>query len=132
MLEIMQGFQAEINAGPKWIAIWLYVLGAVLMLSIPFAFVRKEARWVLVSMLFVGPAMMYLYSQIGYVRLLGIVHIIFWTPLLVYLWLRRSEWRVGETWAGKWLIAVCTVLIISLAFDYADVGRWLLGDRGHM
>ena len=132
MLEIMQNFQAEIKAGKAWIDIWLNILSFVLILSIPFAFVRKEARWVLLSLFLVFPAMMYLYSQIGYVRLLGIVHVIFWTPLLIYLWIRRSEWRVGETISGKWIVAVVTVLAISLAFDYVDVGRWLLGERAPM
>ena len=132
MLEIMQNFQAEIKAGKAWIDIWLNILSFVLILSIPFAFVRKEARWVLLSLFLVFPAMMYLYSQIGYVRLLGIVHVIFWTPLLIYLWIRRSEWHVGETISGKWIVAVVTVLAISLAFDYVDVGRWLLGERAPM
>ncbi len=131
MLELMQNIQAEIRAGPTWVYIWLNVLSLALILSIPFAFVRKEARWVLLSMLFVFPAMLYLYSQVGYVRLLGIVHVIFWTPLLIYLWQRRKGWRVRETLSGKWILIVFILIAISLVFDFADVARWLLGERGH-
>ena len=52
-----------------------------------------------------------------------------WTPLVVYLLARRSSWRVADTWAGKWIVAAVAVLLVSLAFDYVDVIRWLLGDR---
>lgn len=132
MLEIMQNFQADIKAGPAWVDIWLNVMSFVLILSIPFSFVRKEARWVLLSMVLVIPSMMLLYSQVGFVRLLGIVHIVFWTPLLIYLWRRRGEWRVSETWAGKWIVLAFAVITISLAFDFIDVARWLLGERTPM
>ncbi len=72
-----------------------------------------------------------LYDQIGYVRLLGIVHVILWTPLFFYL-LRRA-WR-GEM--GLWFRVVIWLFVvslgISLAFDYVDVVRYLLGQRESM
>ena len=131
MLETMQAFQAEIKAGPTWIYIWLNILSLVVMLSIPFAFISRQARWILLSILLIFPTMIWLYGEIGYVRLLGIVHIIFWTPLMIYLWHGRGQWRVGDTLTGKWLVLVFFVIAISLAFDYTDVIRWLLGERGH-
>ena len=70
-------------------------------------------------------------DEIGYVRLLGIVHVILWTPLFVYL-LRRA-WH-GEMRPGfrvvMWLFVVS--LAISLVFDYVDVVRYLLGERASM
>jgi hypothetical protein len=72
---------------------------------------------------------MALYSQIGYSRLLGLAHVIFWTPVLVYLVRRHAQWRVGQTLSGKWIVLSVMVLTVSLAFDYTDVIRWILGER---
>lgn len=76
------------------------------------------------------PAMIAAHSMIGYSRLLGLVHVVFWTPFALWLWGRRGGWRVRETIAGKWILLLFATMLVSLAFDYADVARWLLGERG--
>lgn len=88
------------------------------------------AAWVVATVL-----MNTLYSQIGYVRLLGLGHIVPWTPLIIYLfnylWRRRSQWDL-TTLTGKWIAGVFTLNLISLVIDYVDVARWLLGERAPM
>lgn len=130
MPELVQNFMSDVAEGPQWVEIWVNVLAGVLMLSIPFSFVRTEARVVLAGFLLGAGAVIVLYSQFGLERILGLGHIVFWTPLLVWLLLRRDKWQVRETLSGKWLVAATAVLAISLAFDYVDVVRWLLGERG--
>ena len=128
MQELMASWQADIARQPQWVQHWLDVMVVVLgVLSALFSFVRVEARWVLAGFLLGAAAMFGLYSQMGYSRLLGLGHVIFWTPVLVYLLRRRAHWRVKETWAGKWIVAAVMVLTVSLAFDYTDVIRWTLG-----
>lgn len=129
MLDLMNAFQAEINNSPLWVQYWLNFLGPVVLLSLPFSFVRKEARWVLLSMIVILPLMMWAYQYWGFEKILGIVHVVVWTPLMVYLWKRRPYWRVRETFSGKWLALVFCTIAISLAFDVTDVMRYLLGHR---
>ena len=127
MLDVFAAFNADVAAQPQWIQVWLNVLVGVLALSIPFSFVRVEARWTLLGLVIGAGGVMFLYSLFGYSRILGLGHIVAWTPLVVYLLARRSNWQVADTWTGKWIVAA--VLLVSLAFDYVDVIRWLLGDR---
>lgn len=130
MQELMAAWNADVAAQPEWVQIWLNVLVGVLGLSVVFSFVRVEARWVLLGLVLGAAGVIGLYSQIGYSRLLGLGHVLAWTPLLIYLICRRPHWQVKETWSGKWIVAAVTVLTVSLAFDYADVIRWLVGERG--
>ncbi len=129
-MEVMNAFSAEIKAGPAWVFWWVNYMTVVFLLAIPFSFVRVEARWTALVIALQFPAMLWLYTQVGFVRLLGITHIVFWTPLLIYLWRRRHKWRVKETLAGKWIVLLVATMLISLAFDVTDVIRYALGDRG--
>lgn len=128
-MEIIEAFNTDMASGPQWVPVWVMFMGLVFMLAIPFAFSRPEARWALVCMALTFPAMMWFYSQVGYVRLLGLVHVIFWTPLLVYLWMRRAQWDVRNTLAGKWIALLFTTILASLIIDYIDVLRYIAGDR---
>ncbi len=128
-MDIIDQFSADMQAGPQWISLWVNFMGLVFALALPFALFRAEARWMLLVMLLTFPTMMWLYSQVGYVRLLGLPHVVFWTPLVIYLWRRREKWRVRETIAGKWILLLFATMLVSLAFDYTDVARYLLGDR---
>jgi hypothetical protein len=126
---VFSAFSADVANQPQWVQIWLNILAGTLALSLPFSLVRVEARWTLLGFVLGAAAVLSLYAQFGYSRLLGLGHVVFWTPLLAYLLARRRHWRVNETWAGKWIVATVCVLTISLAFDYVDVARWIAGDR---
>ncbi|MEZ5998627.1 MAG: hypothetical protein R3B98_08035 [Hyphomonas sp.] len=130
MSELMAAWSADVAKQPQWVQIWMDVMMVVLLaLSAVFSFVRVEARWVLVGFLLGAAGLIGIYSQMGYTRLLGLGHVIFWTPVLIYLLRRRPHWRVKETLSGKWIVLSTAVMTISLAFDYTDVIRWVLGER---
>ena len=64
----------------------------------------------------------------GYTRLVGLPHIVVWTPLVIYLYARRKQFI--SPWPVQWAIAALMVtIVVSLGFDYADTVRYLLGDR---
>ena len=73
----------------------------------------------------------WVYEQMGYVRLLGIVHVILWTPLFVYLFLRAKNGEMPLLCRLVIWMFVAT-LAVSLVFDYTDVARYLLGERDSM
>lgn len=117
---------------PAWVQYWLYVLlaGAFVL---PFALLiwrstRLAAVLTILSSVAAGFGVDLLYQRMGYVKLLGLPHILIWTPLLVYLILlaRRPDVPV---WPRRILWAIVGTILISLAFDYTDAIRWLLGER---
>jgi len=118
-----------------WIRIWFYVLGVAMVATpIILAFskaTRRDALIVLVTNIIVVTSMGWLYRQIGYVRLLGIVHVIFWTPLVIYLWRRAMDSEVTLFFRLVIWFFVAS-LLVSLAFDYIDVVRYLLGDHASL
>ena len=117
------------------IRIWFYWLGfAIVATPIILAFskaTRRDALIVLLINISVIVSMGWLYRQIGYVRVLGIVHVILWTPLFIYLFGRARNG--GMTFAFRLVIWIfVATLAVSLAFDYVDVMRYLLGERDSM
>lgn len=129
-MEQLAAFQADLETAPLWVQYWVQFMGLVFVPAIPFAFFRVEARWAVLVMFLTLPAMIALHSAVGFVRLLGVVHVVIWTPFVFLLWRRRRDWRVKETLSGKWIALLFATMIVSLAFDYSDVARWFLGERG--
>ena len=118
-----------------WIRIWFYWLGfAIVATPAILAFsktTRRDALIVLVINISVFVSMGWLFRQIGYVRLLGIVHVILWTPLFIYLLSRAKNGNMTFPFRLVIWLFVLT-LAVSLAFDYVDVVRYLLGERASM
>jgi hypothetical protein len=72
--------------------------------------------------------MMIMYWLIGYVRLLGLSHVLWWTPLFAWLLpLLRTERPAGRF--RIWVYLLVASDLASLAIDYVDVFRYLAGDR---
>ena len=128
-MEIFDAFLADIKASAFWVYWWVGFMGVVLSFAVVFAFTRVEARWTLAAMAATVPLMMFIYHQVGYQRLLGLPHILFWTPLVIWLWQRRDRWRVRQTLGGKWVLVLFIMMVISLVIDYSDVVRYLMGER---
>ena len=129
MQQLLEQFAADLAAQPQWLQIWGNILGPVTLLTIILFLFRRNLVPVAVLTLFVLPSTALLYHYFGYSRILGLSHIVFWTPTVVYLLKIRRTWRVRETWLGKWIVVALAVILISLVFDYVDLVRWLLGDR---
>jgi len=71
--------------------------------------------------------MSWLYGQVGYVRLLGLAHLLFWGPVWVWILSRRAA--IGtSTRFGQYVHVYLVVAGASLAIDAIDVVRHLLGD----
>ena len=132
MLEAFQAFDADVQKLPDWVQIWMDIIGFSLLISIVTLLVgsstRKLGLTVLATIVATVVVMVFMHAQMGMVRLLGIAHIIFWTPL-VFILLKR--WRTDPPpglygWAILLLIVICSA---ALVFDYYDVARWVFGQR---
>ena len=128
-------FQEALATQEAWIRIWvLWMGGAILVALVVLAFsktTRGDALIILLTNLGVFGAMELLYQQVGFVRLLGLVHVVFWTPLALYLWWRLKNAEISSPYRQVMWVLLVTILV-SLAFDYADVVRYALGERASM
>lgn len=120
---------------PAWVTLWLNVLlfGAFIL---PLALLiwrqtRITALVTLATSVLAGITINMLYAQMGYVKLLGLPHILLWTPLAVYLYLQTTRPELS-LWPRQIIWFILATITISLAFDYVDVLRYLLGDRTPM
>lgn len=123
--------EEAIASQPAWLGFWLnwMMVGAFLLPLTLFIWkpTRLAAVLALVTGVLAGVAVSMLYDQWGYVKLLGLPHILLWTPLALYLvhLLRRGL----EPWPKRVVIIVLATILVSLAFDYTDALRYLLGNR---
>ena len=121
---------------PLWLRTWIQVLVAANLGAVLFVVGREEGRWkirsepiaILLAFLAAAIAMGRLYEEIGYVRLLGIAHLVFWGP--AYGWIlfaRRSRYPL-RTPFGAYLHFYLVIAGLSLLVDAIDVIRHLTGD----
>jgi len=129
-MEIFAQFFTEMSTNsPTWVIIWVNAMVFVLALAIPFSFSYREARWILLGAVLGMLGTVGAYALFGYTRLLGLGHILFWTPTLIYMITVRGWKTYEQTLFSRWLITAAIVIGISLAFDVVDLLRWILGER---
>lgn len=121
------GLIAEILQEPWWLLAWIAWLGVVNVAAVAF-WSEDEARWVLAAFVGAFVAMQVLYQLNGYNRFLGLAHIVFWVPLLIYLYGKLSK-VVGPRLFETWLRVLMATNGVSLVIDVVDVLRYLAGDR---
>ncbi len=113
-------------AWPWWL--WIALLGLV-NLAAPLVFLGSlEARVVLAATLLGAMVQFAIVSRLGFVRLLGLGHVLAWVPMLLWLVPRLGNLDPGTAF-GRWLFAAVVVDLASLAIDFVDVARYLAGDR---
>jgi len=127
--------EAMFTLASGWQTVWLYWMSfAIIVTPLVLVFskaTRRDAVIVLLTNIAMLVGMDWVYEQMGYVRLLGIVHVILWTPLFVYLFLRAKNGEMPLLCRLVIWMFVAT-LAVSLVFDYTDVARYLLGERESM
>lgn len=108
--------------------IWVMLMGLVNVAG-GLYFVRTfEGVFALAAMAGAFMVMTAVYARLGFVRLLGIGHIVFWPPLVAwFLWVIFTS-PTSATLRG-WLVAVIIVNSISLIIDVFDVLRYARGER---
>jgi hypothetical protein len=127
--------EAMFSLANGWMIAWLYWMSFAITIT-PLVLIfskatRLDAVIVFLTNLAMFIGMAWIYEQIGYVRLMGIVHVILWTPLFVYLVLRAKNGEMPLLCRlVMWMFAA--TLAVSLVFDYTDVIRYVMGERASM
>ena len=128
-------FQEATLQLPTWVQLWLNVLLLGAFILPVTLFIWKQTRLAaLITLLASGIAafsIFSMYDSLGMVRLLGLPHVILWTPLVIYLFgvLRKPDLPVIPKWILRFTTAT---IIISLIFDYNDAIRYFFGDTGSL
>lgn len=126
LMSIATGFAERLLAQPWWLQVWIGWMIAVNTASFAFR-TERAGRFTIFAWLGNIATMSALFAMVGYVRLLGLSHVLWWTPLLIILW-RQRPWPPAGAF-GLWLRLLFATNLISLIVDYLDVGRYLLGAR---
>ncbi len=115
---------------PTWVQYWLYVLiFSIVVLPLTLLIwkqTRVTAIITIAASFLAGFGVSKIFDHLGYVKLLGLPHIILWTPLVWYL-LQQTRREDMPLWPKRIMMVMLAVFITSLAFDYVDVLRYVLG-----
>jgi len=131
--------EAVMATQPTWLIAYLFVLTAANLGAVFFIAKKTDKGWrpryealaIIVAFLLAGEFMEYLYAQLGYVRLLGLAHIVFWVPVYAWLFTHRKDYEATPYFA-KFVLFYLVMAGISLTIDVIDVARYLLGETGSM
>lgn len=125
-------FEEQAALLPQWVQIWMNVLVVLaplcILVMLIFKATRKPGFVALVLTVLAFGSTILLHGQMGMVRLLGLGHVVFWTPLVIYLfrWQRQNTAPVLPRLA---VIVLIVMIVAALVFDYYDVIRWIAGER---
>ena len=101
---------------------------AVNTASLVFVKNHVPARVVLIVWMLNAPSMMITAEYAGFTRILGLIQVIYWTPLAIYLFreIRKIE---EKNLYQKWVTILLVTIVGSLIIDYIDVVRYIIGER---
>ncbi len=116
------------------VQIWMLWMVVILSASILFVAKHTQARWALLVALMTAVGGFILWRVTNNVHLLGIVHLILWVPLALYLW-RRGLSKTARPLTQSyrlffgWMCLLLTTIVISLVFDIRDLYPIFTGQK---
>ena len=117
---------------PQWVVIWVYVLVAGAFVAPVVLLIWKASRKAgiitLIASLLAGFGIQMMIDAMGYVKLLGLPHLILWVPIVVFLMAQQARGDMTN-WPRRIIWFIIAIICISLVFDFIDVARWILGER---
>ncbi|MBI1349431.1 hypothetical protein GC163_24455 [bacterium] len=107
--------------------VWVALLAVVNVIGGFYFIGTLEGQLALAAMVGAFMTMTVVYSAKGFVRLLGLGHLIFWPPLLGWFGWKFASVEPGTSFQ-VWLGAVIAVNGVSLVIDFVDVIRYARGE----
>ncbi len=127
LTDLFFGLPRHILDQPLWLQAWIGWM--ILVNSASLLFLDRDAGKVTLALWVLNLVLMSTLCYLnGYNRLLGLSHVLCWTPLLVYL-IPRLRTSNHNSPFGIWLRVLIATNGVSLVVDYLDVARYALGDR---
>ena len=126
MKAMIDFFRTMMTLPTPWVG-WVILLMIVNMVVPLFYLETLEGKVVLACAVFGALLQTAIFASKGFVRLLGIGHIV-WAPMVPWLWTRLAIEPGGGVFK-YWLIATIVLVSVSLVIDATDVIRYLRGER---
>ena len=114
----------DICKQPPLLRAWIMFMVLVNLSSV-FFLQHLGARWVFFLNIGSLILMSYMYKRFSYSRILGLPHVVFWTPLVWIIWQQIKLVGLSSAY-GMWLVIIFITNSISLLFDYVDVTRFCI------
>lgn len=128
-------FEEAIALQPAWVGLWLnWLFFGAFILPLALLIWRQTRLMAVITVaasVLAGAAIYALYGKFGYVKLLGVPHVVIWTPLVIWLVSKLRDVEL-PIWARRVIGVVVATMVISLLFDYVDLVRYILGEREAM
>jgi hypothetical protein len=125
-------FEQAIATQPVWIFWWLnWMLVGVFAPPLVLLIWQQSRMAAVISIIAnvaAGLGVVWIFNQLGYVKLMGITHVLLWTPLAIYLFKQIKRPDMPK-WPRLIIGVMFATIMVSLAFDYVDVLRYILGER---
>jgi hypothetical protein len=86
MQELMAQMNAQLAELPQWVQYWIDWMSVIFILPVLFVWKNNAARYVLATFVVTLSLAMFVFYLTRDVHLLGITHVIFWTPLFYGLY----------------------------------------------
>lgn len=119
----------DILQQPLAIRLWIFFMIATNLCSL-FFLQHGVAKWV-VALNFCNLILMsYLYRHFAYSPILGLSHVVCWTPIVVIVW-SEIKFNSYDSMYGVWLRVLIVTNSLSLMVDYFDVFRFFLKRTKH-
>lgn len=124
-----------IGTEPMWLQVWVMIMVLAHLAALLFLVGREQQKWrfrpeplaIVLSFVVAAVLMSWLYERVGYVRLLGLAHLVAWGPVYAWILLSRQRFPMATAY-GKYIHLYLLVAGISLVIDAIDVVRYLAGD----
>lgn len=136
----MEAFEAAMQAGTSDVVmLWMNWMSIVFLACLFFVWKFKAARAVFVAIVLTMIGAMIVWTLTKNVHLLGIVHLVVWLPLGIYLWKTTLSGIARSTASGPktvysrtfliWTALIFATIVISLVFDVRDIFLVLTGAK---
>ena len=123
MLELIEQAKEQILLLPNTVQVWMRWLNIIFLLSVLFIKNHSVARWTLAAYIACFPVGVPIYYFTRDINLLGVTHLLFWAPLLVYILkkeLNNSQLNPKSPY-GIWVVLLSLTILVSLVLDVREI-----------
>lgn len=125
MNNILEFFELTFsNSQPLWVRLWVAWMILINTMSI-FFINKKMGKIIFIVWNLNAATMIGIFSFNGYNRLLGLSHIIWWTPLAIFMFKERFK-QIHSKFYHIWFKGLFVTIVLSLILDYIDFVRYIL------
>ncbi len=132
MEDLIEALNADTSDTVK---IWMNWMMLVFLASIIYIWKFAAARWSLFAFISTGVFVYFIWDQTQNVHLFGIAHLVFWGPLMIYVW-KRVLSKSPSASAGFyercfriWTVILVMTIFVSLLFDIRDIYLVAMGAK---